>query len=1372
MRMKKIIFFLVACIAGLSAATAQINSYSFAYSAGTYSEISGGTVVYSGAALTEPLRLENYAFVPDRALINEIATVAGYPIGFSFNLGEQTFTNFAVSPNGFIYLGGAEPFPVNAQSMSSANYILDDAARFEPGATNVLGFSRVTGDNSVTKADTNTEISYLLSGSTGSRVLTIQFKKIILTYSTTATNVVDIQIRLYEADNKVELIFNDFDISSDFNWAEIGLKGNVLGNTKFVTISQNNNWSTATASASGNVSFRGTVCDNGATFTFTPPPACATPASQPTDLQLTTASDNISGSFTATEDADKYLVLMGKDISIITNADYPVDGVIYKVGDSINNRMRVIAYSNALTFNAANLDGSSQYNFYVYAVNSECLYGPKYRTAGVLSGVIETLPAAPTSLVVAETGFTNLKLAVEADVDNHPVIIAQNIGQWAIDIVNNQLNDGIFGTPTSEVSVGDPLEGGGTVIYKGQASGAIEVTGLSSGKLVNFAAWSYDGTQLSTTVTKLNVTTWATLPYLLNFGEYAPNAVPVGWENEGNFELSKNSSSWRGNSLESRATAASSDNPVYNSISTHYLQLAPGSSRLILSGNLTYWSTAPRGTFSYIEWEEKDSLVFLVKRIGDEDYTSILTINAANVGDYFKDATAGAYSNITIPIEGFGNDTVKVKIAWTTHKTASPVTLTVTKFFVEEKPDHEAPINLKVDAASIIGSQAQISWDKHAIGTESEWEVRYRPVDAETWSTPVSTSETNYLFTNLPTDATVEVQVRAVVALNTYSPWTYPALSFNTGRGLPYYEDFDYSNASGFTTNSGWTLTNSTMILWSSSALRFRPYQNPAPATGSALLPKFDFGDGSANYQLAFDLSTSGALAANDSLYVIVKTDEEDIILEKYPSDVAADTYTVALPAGLAGIQQVGFTIVESVRSTAYFLLDNVSITPTCPVAVSNAQASDLTTDGAKVSWEGDAEEWLVFVRKAGETTKNYEITTAKDTLLVDLDEATAYEVGITTVCAPGDTAKVTIVRFTTLTTIPCDQVTDIEAAPTTLSVTLTWESTATKFNVRFRETGADEWTERTVTEKTITFNGLTHNTDYEYTIQTVCSEAEGDVSEWTEVATVKTVEITCFEPTEIVADPLGYRSATLLWEGDAAEYELSWAKTGDDWAIEIVEGKSFDLTGLTPETAYQARIRSICAEGDTSVYSPVYTFTTAAIPACPVPTALSVSSITDHSAVLSWTADDANTSWSLRYRDGNALAWENIPDLEDKTYTLTDLTANTIYLWSVRAQCAETENESAYASQETFTTLQTGIASVNSGELRVEVSDRIISVLNPEGAYINNIRVYGVDGNLLQNYSVHSSDNVLIPTSISQKAAIVIVTGNDSQATFKVIVK
>ncbi|MDR2621967.1 MAG: fibronectin type III domain-containing protein [Dysgonamonadaceae bacterium] len=1383
--MKKIILLLVGCIVGLITATAQINSYSFAYTAGTYSEVSGGTVVYSGAAQgAESLRLENYAFVPDDTLINEIATVSGYPIGFNFNLGEQVFTHFAISPNGFIYLGGADPFSVDAAEVSSdinVGYgigtkkpVLSDDARFEEGATNVLGFSRVTAvwpsgvlnDISATTADANTEISYLLSGTAGSQVLTIQFKKIILSWSADARDAVDIQIRLYEADSKVELIFNDFNTGGDTAWAEIGLKGNVLGNTKYLSLTQNGNWSAVTAGVTGNLSLRNTVCANGTTFTFTPPPTCVAPTSQPTGLQLTATTNSISGNFTATA-ADKYLVLMAKNISLAPNVK-PDNDRTYNVGDSIGSKLRVVAYSSATTFNVDNLEGSAKYNFYIYAVNSECLFGPKYNTTNALQGNIKTLPLAPR-LSLAEGGFTSLKLAAGANSANDPVIIAQNIGQWAVDGNSNQLNDGVFGTPTLDLNVGDNIPGGGKIIYKGVASNAIEVTGLPANKLVNFAAWSYNGTDntISSESVLFNVLTWGETPYALVGGQFARYHIPVDWEEEGGyFRLESDPSTNRGSYLSCNSLPAS-ETGSYASITTQYLKLAPGANRLHLTGRLFQTSNdRPFPENDLTEWNEKDSLQVLVIKYGTTDTVAVHTVKAAAAN------TFGGNFNVGLPITGFAGDTVKVKLAWRVHSTGKSNSLQITSYVIEEIPEHEAPINLTVDQASIIGNQAKVSWQKHATGTESAWEVHYRPLNAETWSTPVESNDSTYLFTTLPTDTIVEVQVRAIVGLNVYSPWTLPALSFNTGRGLPYYEDFDSYTAQTFGSSSGWTISSTSAILWNSSALRFRVSQT-APATASALLPKFDFEDGSVNYQLAFDLSAVGAVPADDSLYVVVKTEGEDIILKKYSNTVTGRD-TIALE-GFTGIKQIGFKVIEKTRSTStsiYFALDNVSIIPTCPVVVSNAQATEVKTTEAKVSWEGDADEWLVFIRKAGETTKNFVVWTENDTVFTGLDEATAYEVGVTTSCTPGDTAKVTIVSFVTLTTIPCDPVSNIEASSTTESVTLAWESEAAKFNVKFRQAGAETWTERNgITETTTTFTGLTHNTNYEYSIQAVCSEAEGDISGWSEVATVKTIEITCFAPTNLTANPIGYNTATLSWTGDAAKYELAWAQTGSEWTVVEVEGASYSLTGLTSETAYQAKVRSICAEGDTSVYSQVYTFTTTQTPPCPIPTNLSVSSISDQSAVLSWTADDANTSWDLRYRSSTSSAWTYITTLEEASYELTGLTANTVYLWRVKAHCAATENESAEASQVQFTTTRTGISSIEN-VLKVFASNRIINVLNPEGGYIDHIRLYGLDGSLLLDFDVRSSDHVLIPTAIDQTAVIVKVYTQSGSSVFKVVIK
>jgi hypothetical protein len=211
-------------------------------------------------------------------------------------------------------------------------------------------------------------------------------------------------------------------------------------------------------------------------------------------------------------------------------------------------------------------------------------------------------------------------------------------------------------------------------------------------------------------------------------------------------------------------------------------------------------------------------------------------------------------------------------------------------------------------------------------------------------------------------------------------------------------------------------------------------------------------------------------------------------------------------------------------------------------------------------------------------------------------------------------------------------------------------------------------------------------------------------------------------------------------------------------------------LNGLTPSTNYEAQVRSICAANDTSTYSPVYSFRTTAVPDCPLPDNLTVSEITATSVRLSWSAAANHTTWDLRYQPGDG-DWEYVLDLEAPSYDLSGLTKNTTYFWRVKAYCAGTENESGLASVEEFTTALSGLGSIN-GTLKINVFNHMLSVQNPAGAYIDRLQLYAVDGSLLQVFSVRSSDNVLIPTSITEKIAILKVVGKDTEAIFIVAVK
>ena len=102
-------------------------------------------------------------------------------------------------------------------------------------------------------------------------------------------------------------------------------------------------------------------------------------------------------------------------------------------------------------------------------------------------------------------------------------------------------------------------------------------------------------------------------------------------------------------------------------------------------------------------------------------------------------------------------------------------------------------------------------------------------------------------------------------------------------------------------------------------------------------------------------------------------------------------------------------------------------------------------------------------------------------------------------------------------------------------------------------------------------------------------------------------------------------------------------------------------LTGLTPETSYQVQVRSNCGSDGYSTWTNAY-FTT--LPACVAPTDLTIDNITTNSAVVTWTG--SARSYNLKVND---QTYNNVTS----PYTLSNLTAATIYTVEVQSVCSAT---------------------------------------------------------------------------------------------------
>ncbi len=144
---------------------------------------------------------------------------------------------------------------------------------------------------------------------------------------------------------------------------------------------------------------------------------CVTPSSQATTFTPGSSSiSQLSASFTAAAGTPSGYLTVRYPTGGTPTA--PVDGISYTAGQSLGAGT-IIQASNAVSFTASGLTGSTTYDFYTYSYNSGSCGGPVYLTGfpltgtmsttacGILSGVIPVGPTAPAS----PAGFATLTAA-------------------------------------------------------------------------------------------------------------------------------------------------------------------------------------------------------------------------------------------------------------------------------------------------------------------------------------------------------------------------------------------------------------------------------------------------------------------------------------------------------------------------------------------------------------------------------------------------------------------------------------------------------------------------------------------------------------------------------------------------------------------------------------------------------------------------------------------------------------------------------------------------------------------------------------------------------------------------------------------------
>ncbi|HTX88257.1 MAG TPA: T9SS type A sorting domain-containing protein [Bacteroidales bacterium] len=391
--MKKLLLFFTALLFTLGVSGQNASQYAFGQSTTTYTAISGGTAITP----TGTTYFDDYSYGP-------------LTIGFNFTWRGTVYTQFGLNENGFISMGATAP--------SSSYYSLSTGTTNEVIAAFNYDLYGVVANGA--------EIRYQTMGSAPNRYLVVQFKN----YGFYSAGLADFnfQIQLYETTNQVKIVYGPYAGTSISNTVQVGLRGGAAAD--FNNRTTTTNWSATTAGATNAATCSytppGVIPPNGLTFTWTPPPPCATPGAQPTALVLTPTTTTVSGSFTASPSADSYLVVRSLSSSLGAS---PVDGTVYTVGATLGSG-NVVSWGSTTTFLATGLSSSTLYYFFVFAANNSCVGTPPlYLATSPLTGSTTTLTPTPRcgNYTVGPTGAYPSLTAAFADLASNGVTCAVNL---------------------------------------------------------------------------------------------------------------------------------------------------------------------------------------------------------------------------------------------------------------------------------------------------------------------------------------------------------------------------------------------------------------------------------------------------------------------------------------------------------------------------------------------------------------------------------------------------------------------------------------------------------------------------------------------------------------------------------------------------------------------------------------------------------------------------------------------------------------------------------------------------------------------------------------------------------------------------------
>jgi len=245
----------------------SLNQYVFSQSIGSYSVISGGTVL--GNTITDDERFVD----PSLPLGGSANTGVGLPIGFNFVFNGFTYDRFSINANGWIALGTSSLTPAVDMTSTSVYTPLStlNAALPNVKVARIAAFARDL------QAQAGAEIRYEVLGTAPNRTLVVQWKN--YTKYLAIGDSMNFQIRLLESSNSVQISYGTMTNNATSSLIDCGLRAapNTPA-TNFANRTTTTSWTASTAGATANEAMLITQTifpPSGLNFVWTPPLNCS-----------------------------------------------------------------------------------------------------------------------------------------------------------------------------------------------------------------------------------------------------------------------------------------------------------------------------------------------------------------------------------------------------------------------------------------------------------------------------------------------------------------------------------------------------------------------------------------------------------------------------------------------------------------------------------------------------------------------------------------------------------------------------------------------------------------------------------------------------------------------------------------------------------------------------------------------------------------------------------------------------------------------------------------------------------------------------------------------------------------------------------------